>query len=89
MLKIRRSRDRLIFNMESPYLGKTVFRLRRGPAYLKLGIDWWKDAMTARQNALLVTIEGDVLPAAITATTILVTYPLIEVAANHLKNGYR
>ena len=34
MLKIRRSRDRLIFNMGSPYLGKTVFILRRGPGYL-------------------------------------------------------
>ena len=31
MLKIRRSRDRLIFNMGLPYLGKTVFILRRGP----------------------------------------------------------
>ena len=31
MLKIRRSRDRLIFNMEIPYLGKTVFILKTGP----------------------------------------------------------
>ena len=31
MLKIRRSPDRLIFNMGIPYLGKTVFILRRGP----------------------------------------------------------
>ena len=31
MLKIRWSRDRLIFNMGIPYLGKTVFILRRGP----------------------------------------------------------
>ena len=31
MLKIRRSRDRLIFNMEIPYLEKTVFVLRHGP----------------------------------------------------------
>ena len=30
MLKIRRSRDRLILNMGIPYLGKTVFMLRRG-----------------------------------------------------------
>ena len=30
MLKIRRSRDRLIFNMQIPYLGKTVFILRQG-----------------------------------------------------------
>ena len=29
MLKIRRSHDRLIFNMGNPYLEKTVFRLRR------------------------------------------------------------
>ena len=29
--KIRRSRDRLIFNMGIPYPGKTVFILRRGP----------------------------------------------------------
>ena len=32
MLKIRRSRDRLIFNMGIPYLGRTVFILKRGPA---------------------------------------------------------
>ena len=32
MLKIRRPRDRLISNMVIPYLGKTVFILRRGPA---------------------------------------------------------
>ena len=31
MLKIRRSCDRLIFNMGISYLGKTVFLLRRGP----------------------------------------------------------
>ena len=31
MLNIRRSRDRLIFSIESPYLGKMVFILRRGP----------------------------------------------------------
>ena len=30
-LKIRRSRDRLVFNMGIPYLRKTVFILRRGP----------------------------------------------------------
>ena len=30
MLEIRRSRDRIIFNMGSPYLGMTVFILRRG-----------------------------------------------------------
>ena len=33
MLKIRRSHDRLIFNMEIPYLAKTVFILRRGPGF--------------------------------------------------------
>ena len=31
MLKIRRPNGRLIFNMESPYVDKTVFILRRGP----------------------------------------------------------
>ena len=31
MLKIRLSWDRLIFDMGIPYLGKTVFILRRGP----------------------------------------------------------
>ena len=31
MLKIRRSGNRLIFNMEISILGKTVFILRRGP----------------------------------------------------------
>ena len=31
MLKIRRSHDRLIFNMGIPIPGKTVFILRRGP----------------------------------------------------------
>ena len=31
MLKIRRSHDRLIFNMGIPYLWKTVLILRRGP----------------------------------------------------------
>ena len=31
MLKIRRSRDRLIFNMGIPIPGKTVFILRQGP----------------------------------------------------------
>ena len=30
MLKIRRSRDRLIFNMGIPIPGKTVFILKRG-----------------------------------------------------------
>ena len=36
VLKIRRSRDCLIFNMGIPYLGKTVFILRRGPASLRV-----------------------------------------------------
>ena len=31
MLKIRRSHDRLIFNMGIPIPGKAVFILRRGP----------------------------------------------------------
>ena len=31
MLKIRRSRNRLIFGMEIPYMGKAVFILRRSP----------------------------------------------------------
>ena len=31
MLKIRRPRDRLIFSMGIPYLGKMGFILRRGP----------------------------------------------------------
>ena len=31
MLKIRRSRDRLIFNMEIPYLEKMIFILNRDP----------------------------------------------------------
>ena len=31
MLKIRRPNGRLIFNMEKPYVDKTVFILRRGP----------------------------------------------------------
>ena len=31
MLKIRRPNGRLIFNMKSPYVDKTVFILRRGP----------------------------------------------------------
>ena len=34
MLKIRRSRDRLVFNMGILYLEKTVFILRRGPVSL-------------------------------------------------------
>ena len=36
MLKIRRPNGRLIFNMESPYVDKTVFILRRGPGTLLL-----------------------------------------------------
>ena len=43
MLKIRRSRDRLIFNMGIPYLGKTVFILRRGP-----GLIWIQFKMVTR-----------------------------------------
>ena len=34
MLKIRRPNGRLIFNMEIPYVDKTVFILRRGPGRL-------------------------------------------------------
>ena len=34
MLKVRRSCDRLNFNMGIPYMGKTVFILRRGPGRL-------------------------------------------------------
>ena len=34
MLKIRRSRDRLIFNVGIPYPEKTVSILRRGPGSL-------------------------------------------------------
>ena len=33
MLKIRRSRDRLILNMGIPYLAKTVFILNQGPGF--------------------------------------------------------
>ena len=33
MLKIRRSNGRLILTWKSPYVDKTVFILRRGPAY--------------------------------------------------------
>ena len=36
ILKIRRSRDRLIFTMGIPYLGKTVFILRQGPELYSL-----------------------------------------------------
>ena len=32
MLKIRQSRDRIIFNMGFPYLGKMVITMRQGPA---------------------------------------------------------
>ena len=38
MLKIRRHNGRLIFNMESPYVDKTVFILRRGPGTF----DMWR-----------------------------------------------
>ena len=38
MLKIRRSSDRLILNTGIPYLGKTVFILRRGPEYFSHNI---------------------------------------------------
>ena len=34
MLKIRRPNGRLIFNMKSPYVDKTVFILRRGPGWV-------------------------------------------------------
>ena len=47
MLKIRRSRDRLIFNMGSPYLGKTVFILRQPPA---------ENPRICSQNILLVLL---------------------------------
>ena len=36
MLKIRRPNGRLIFNMDMPYVDKTVFILRRGPGYLRI-----------------------------------------------------
>ena len=42
MLNIRRSQDRLIFNMTFPYLGKTVFILRRGPAVDYILTKWHK-----------------------------------------------
>ena len=47
---IRRPRDRLISNMVIPYLGKTVFILRRGPACNQLaGITAQiTDVLTAR-----------------------------------------
>ena len=35
MLKIRRPNGRFIFNMEKPYVDKTVLILRRGPGYLQ------------------------------------------------------
>ena len=47
MLKIRRSNDRLIFNMGIPYLGKTVFILSRGPgsiardSFAPMHVDIW------------------------------------------------
>ena len=43
MLKIRRSRDRLIFNMGIPYLGNTVFILKRGPCGFRvISVDYEK-----------------------------------------------
>ena len=36
MLKIRRSSDRLIFNMEIPVPGSTLFILKRGPGYARM-----------------------------------------------------
>ena len=33
MVKIRRSRDNLIFNMGIPYIGESVFILRQAPGY--------------------------------------------------------
>ena len=44
-VKIRQSRDRLIFNMGIPYLGKTVFILRQGPALFSIHdcVMSWKD----------------------------------------------
>ena len=40
MLKITSFRDRLIFNMGIPYLGKTVFILRRDPEEQPRRISW-------------------------------------------------
>ena len=74
MLKIRRSHDRLIFNMAIPILGKTVFILRRGPILLSR---FWASA------ALFVAFQANtpVLPVAIphlyhTATYLLYTLVL-------------
>ena len=40
LLKIRLSRDRIIFNTGIPYLGKTVFILKRGPPARTYRTEW-------------------------------------------------
>ena len=42
MLKKRLSLDRSIFNMEIPYLRKTIFILRQGPGYLLILVLLWR-----------------------------------------------
>ena len=55
MLKIRRSRDRLIFNMGIPYLEKTVFILRWGPDLQRRVAEiwkWWSSASRISSNMI-------------------------------------
>ena len=58
MLKIRWSRDRLIFNMEIPYLGKTVFTLKRCPGSssgsLRLISQYYSLALTHRNDLYII-----------------------------------
>ena len=56
MLKIRRFRDHLIFNMGITYMGKTVFKLRRGPG----AIEWlshyqWSNPLRERKLSVTTT----------------------------------
>ena len=46
ILKIRRSRDRLIFHMGIPYLGNRVFILRQSPVpYINITQGWWSPCL--------------------------------------------
>ena len=56
MLKIRWSRDRIIFNMGITYLGKTVLILRRGPDRMSGGY------ISASENKVVICSDNGLLP---------------------------
>ena len=83
MLKIRRSGDRLIFNMGIPYLEKMVFILRRGPIRLVLFVDASPikhSAITIRfrfreqrfENIVLISISSHSLAEAYTRNVLFI-----------------